>query len=157
MARSSVAHLVTGHVPDQSVEKQHRVAGVEAPARRGLPRCLAGQAQAHSGDGRTLGSAGFRGKWSWMMPTSAANVGARPEVVGAGRRSMYIPCFTWINTVLGYLNTALVGTYHAFNFRKYAHRYLAECQYRFNRRFDLKTILPRLLRAAIATGPCTET
>ena len=79
-----------------------------------------------------------------------------PEVVGAGRRSTDMPCFTWVNTVLGNVKTALAGTYHAFNFRKYAHRYLAECQYRFNRRFDLKAILPRLVRAAAVTGPRTE-
>ena len=79
-----------------------------------------------------------------------------PEVVGAGRRSTDIPCFTWINTVLGNVKTSLAGTYHGFNFRKYAHRYLDECQYRFNRRFDLKAILSRLVRAAVATGPRTE-
>ena len=79
-----------------------------------------------------------------------------PEVVGAGRRSTDMPCFTWINTVLGNVKTALAGTYHAFNFRKYAHRYLAECQYRFNRRFDLKVLLPRMVRAAATTGPRIE-
>jgi hypothetical protein len=36
---------------------------------------------------------------------------------------------------------------------KYAHRYLAEAQYRFNRRFDLRSILPRLIRAACFTKP----
>ena len=30
-----------------------------------------------------------------------------------------------------------------------AHRYLAEFQYRFNRRFDMKSILSRLLHALI--------
>ena len=39
-----------------------------------------------------------------------------PEVVGAGRRSTDMPYFTWINTVLGNVKTALAGTYHAFNF-----------------------------------------
>jgi hypothetical protein len=56
-------------------------------------------------------------------------------------------------TVLGNLKTALSGTYHAFDFAKYAHRYLAEAQYRFNRRFNLATILARLLRAASLTPP----
>jgi len=46
------------------------------------------------------------------------------------------------------LKTAFSGTYHAFNFSKYAQRYLAEVQYRFNRRFDLSVILSRLLRAS---------
>jgi hypothetical protein len=31
-------------------------------------------------------------------------------------------------------------------------RYLAEFQYRFNRRFDLVSILPRLLTAAVRTS-----
>jgi len=55
--------------------------------------------------------------------------------------------------VLSNLKTALSGTYHAFDFAKYAHRYLAEAQYRFNRRFNLASILARLLRAASVTPP----
>ena len=48
------------------------------------------------------------------------------------------------------------ATYHAFAFAKYAHRYLAEFQYRFNRRFSMKTILPRLLAALVDTPPVSE-
>jgi len=58
--------------------------------------------------------------------------------------------------MLGNLKTAISGTYHAFNFAKYAHRYLAEMQYRFNRRFDLKSILARLVHAAALTRPRSE-
>ena len=47
--------------------------------------------------------------------------------------------------LLGNLKRALSGTYRAFNFAKYARRYLAEYAYCFNRRFDLKSLLPRLL------------
>jgi hypothetical protein len=47
----------------------------------------------------------------------------------------------------------LAGTYHAFYFEKYAHRYLAQVEYLFNRRFDLRSILLRLARAACATKP----
>ena len=54
------------------------------------------------------------------------------------------------------LKTAISGTYHSFRFDKYIHRYLAEMQYRFNRRYDLKVILTRLLRAAAVTGPRPE-
>lgn len=79
-----------------------------------------------------------------------------PEVVGKDRCSIDMPCFAWINILIGNLKTALAGTYHAFNFQKYASRYLAEYQYRFNRRFDLRAILPRLLRAAATTGPRSE-
>ncbi len=78
------------------------------------------------------------------------------EVVGKHRRSTDMPCFAWLNILLGNLKTALAGTYHAFRFKKYAQRYLAEYQYRFNRRFDLKAMLPRLLRAAATTSPRPE-
>jgi transposase-like protein len=74
-------------------------------------------------------------------------------VTGGGKASVELPQFRAINRVLGNLKTALSGTYHAFDFAKYAHRYLAEAQYRFNRRFNLRSILARLLRAAAVTAP----
>ncbi|MGB7754889.1 MAG: transposase [Salinisphaera sp.] len=42
--------------------------------------------------------------------------------------------------MLGNLKTAINGMYHAFKFAKYAPRYLGEFQYRFNRRYDLRSI-----------------
>ena len=75
------------------------------------------------------------------------------EVTGGGKASVKLEKFRAVNTVLGNLKTPITGTYHAFNFAKYAHRYLAEVQYRFNRRFDLSSILVRLLRAAVLTKP----
>ena len=80
-----------------------------------------------------------------------------PEVVGAGRKSTDMGCFHWINTVLGNLKTSITGTYHAFDFEKYSFRYLAEFQYRFNRRYDLRSIFPRMLYASAVTGKRTET
>ena len=82
-------------------------------------------------------------------------IGAEHErvVTRGGAASVKLPQFKAINTVLGNLKTALKGTYHAFAFAKYAHRYLAEAQYRFNRRFNLASILARLLRAACLTAP----
>jgi transposase-like protein len=70
-----------------------------------------------------------------------------------GRQAAQHPQFRAMNTILGNLKTAFSGTCHAFNFQKYAHRYLAEMQYRFNRRFDLSTILIRLVHAALTTIP----
>lgn len=82
-------------------------------------------------------------------------VGAEHErvVTGGGKASTGLPQFRAVNTVLGNLKRSLDGTYHAFAFAKYAHRYLAEAQYRFNRRFNLRSILARLLRAACLTSP----
>ncbi len=76
-----------------------------------------------------------------------------PTVTGGGAASVKLPQFKAVNTVLGNLKTALSGTYHSFDFAKYAQRYLAEAQYRFNRRFDLSTILVRLVRACVVTTP----
>ena len=78
------------------------------------------------------------------------------EIVGKNRKSTDMDCFKWINTILGNLKTAASGTFHAFNFEKYGYRYLGEAQYRFNRRFDLKTILPRFIVAAAQTGARPE-
>jgi hypothetical protein len=86
---------------------------------------------------------------------AASDDGAHHDrnVTGGGKSSVKLPKFRAVNTVLGNLKTALTGTYHAFDFQKYAHRYLAEAQYRFNRRFNLRSILPRLLRAACLAKP----
>lgn len=75
------------------------------------------------------------------------------HVTGSGRQAAKHLEFRGVNTLLGNLKTAISGTYHAFNFAKYADRYLAEVQYRFNRRFDLSSILARLARAAVRTAP----
>jgi hypothetical protein len=76
----------------------------------------------------------------------------QPTVI-AGRKPKAVPEFKWINTVLGNLKTTLSGCYHAFDFRKYATRYLAAFCYRFNRRFDLRSLHQRLLIASAGTTP----
>lgn len=87
--------------------------------------------------------------------TAVAALGATHQrtVTGGGAASAKLPQFRAVNTVLSNLKTALSGTYHAVKFTKYAHRYLAEFQYRFNRRFDLARILERLVRAVVHTPP----
>lgn len=72
-------------------------------------------------------------------------------VTGSGRSSAEHPEFRSVNIMLGNLRTAINGTYHAFQFATYAPPYVAEFQYRFNRRYDLRALLPRLLRAAATT------
>lgn len=78
------------------------------------------------------------------------------RTVVAGRKPKDLPEFKWINTVLGNLKTSLLGSYHAFAFRKYATRYLAAFAYRFNRRFDLRTLHTRLLVAAATCAPQSQ-
>ena len=78
-----------------------------------------------------------------------------PHVTGGGAVSAKHPAFLAVNTALGNIKTSMAGTYHAFGFSKYAHRYLGQVQYLFNRRFDLRTIIERLARAASQALPCS--
>jgi hypothetical protein len=73
-----------------------------------------------------------------------------------GKSGTEIEPFRWLNVLLGNLKTALSGTHHAFKFAKYARRYLAEVQYRFNRRADMAAMVPRLAVAVAQTRPCPK-
>jgi len=98
------------------------------------------------------GSTVFSDGLACFTAVTAAGCVHQPTVV-AGRKPKDLPEFQWINTVLGNLKTSLSGSYHAFDFRKYAARYLAAFAYRFNRRFDLSTLHTRLIVAAARCGP----
>ncbi|CAD5372018.1 hypothetical protein RA210_U20001 [Rubrivivax sp. A210] len=88
---------------------------------------------------------------------ATANHGLQERIVtGGGKASTALPDFKWLNTVLGNFKTALAGTYHAFKFGQYASRYLAEVQFRFNRRYRMDRMLPRILRALVVAKPCHE-
>ena len=65
------------------------------------------------------------------------------------------PEFYWVNTVLGNLKTALRSSCHSFD-AKYAQRYLAEFEYRFNRRYSMPDMIPRLAYVALRTPPLPE-
>lgn len=78
------------------------------------------------------------------------------STVVAARKPKDVPQLQWINTVLGNLKTSLSGSYHSFGFRKYAQQYLGAFAYRFNRRFDLRTLAQRLLVAAAQCGPHSQ-
>ena len=71
---------------------------------------------------------------------------------GSGKQAARAPAFKWVNTALGNIKAALVGTYRAVR-EKHVPRYLAEFEYRFNRRYDLQTMIPRLAFAALRTAP----
>jgi hypothetical protein len=76
-------------------------------------------------------------------------------VCGGGRASVEEPEFYWVNAVLGNLKSALRRTYHSLK-PKYAQRYLAEFQYRFNSRFSLCDLIPRLAYVFLRTPPMPE-
>jgi len=73
-------------------------------------------------------------------------------VTGSGRKAAKTPTFKWVNTALGNIKAAIVGTYRAVD-EKHVPRYLAEFEYRFNRRYDLAKMIPRLAVVAATTAP----
>jgi transposase-like protein len=73
-------------------------------------------------------------------------------ITGSGRQATQHPAFKWVNTVLGNVKSAIRGTFHAVS-EKHAPRYLAEFEYRFNRRFHLPDMIERLLYVSLRTPP----
>lgn len=73
-----------------------------------------------------------------------------------GRAATEAAAARWVNVVLANLKRAISGVYHAIRQAKYARRYLAEAAYRFNRRFRLREMLPRLATAMMRCKPCPE-
>ena len=114
-------------------------------------QAIARWASLHLAPGSSVRSDGL----ACFSAVTAAGCTHQPTVV-AGRKPRDLPEFQWINTVLGNLKTSLTGSYHAFDFGKYAARYLAAFAYRFNRRFDLAALHERLLVAAARCGPHPE-
>src|SRR3954447_15579515 len=75
-----------------------------------------------------------------------------PMATGSGKRAASWAPFKWVNTCLGNIKTALAGTYHYVS-AKHAQSYLTSFAYRFNRRFQLDSIVERLAWAAVHTAP----
>lgn len=83
---------------------------------------------------------------------AAAGCTHHPAVTGSGRKAAQWAAFRWVNTTLGNIKSAITGTYRAIR-SKHVPRYLASFAYRFNRRYDLSTILTRLAYVAVRTPP----
>ncbi|WP_271007618.1 IS1595 family transposase [Paucibacter sp. B51] len=95
------------------------------------------------------------------LSTFAAVKGAgfthEPIIVNStGKAAGQHPRFLAVNTTLGNLKTWMASTFKGFKLSHYTQRYLAEFQYRFNRRFDLRAILTGLLVDAIHCNPWRE-
>ena len=75
-----------------------------------------------------------------------------PMITGSGRRAARWAPFRWVNTTLGNIKTAIAGTYHHVS-DKHAQSYLTSFAYRFNRRYQLDSIVERLAWAAAHMTP----
>ena len=76
----------------------------------------------------------------------------QPFATGGGPASAKHPALSWVNTLLGNLKRSMHGSYHHVS-SKHLPRYLAEFSYRFNRRFSLREMFPRLAYVALRTPP----
>ncbi len=94
------------------------------------------------------GLPGFRG-------IAAAGIFHKSIVTSGGYGSMKMPAFTWVNVMLGNVKCSLYGTYHAISSR-HLPRYLAEFCYRFNRRFNVGSMIHALARIAINSKPIPQ-
>ena len=75
-----------------------------------------------------------------------------PMVTGSGRQAARWAPFKWVNTTLGTIKAAITGTYRQLS-PAHAPRYLASFAWRFNRRFQLDSMLLRLVHSAARTQP----
>jgi hypothetical protein len=73
-------------------------------------------------------------------------------ISGGGRASVENPAFNWVNTVLGNIKNAITGSLHAIR-GQHAPRYLAEFEYRFNRRFNPPAMSERFTYLAMRSAP----
>lgn len=92
------------------------------------------------------------GRWCFGL-REIVGVDHERVVTGGGKSRTKLLQFKAILTFVGNLRRSLCGTYDAFDFAKYAHCYLAEDQCRFN----LRSILALMLRAACLSNPYKRT
>ena len=86
--------------------------------------------------------------------TAAAEAGLEHTamVTGGGKRAAGWSPFRWVNTTLGNVKAAITGTYRRVS-PEHAGRYLASFAWRHNRRFQLESLIPRLVHSAVRTAP----
>jgi hypothetical protein len=108
--------------------------------------------EAWSVDSLAPGSVVFSDGLACFRAVAAAGCDHVPLVIG-GRKPKEVPLFQWLNTFSGNVKTALSGTHHGFNCKKYGDSYLAEMTYRFNHNFFHKGLLQRLHMAGIGCKP----
>jgi hypothetical protein len=89
---------------------------------------------------------------SCFTAVSKAHCTHRPTVMSGPGSQKRRQVLKWVDTMLGNVKNAIHGTYHAIG-HKHLPRYLAEFCWRFNRRFDLPNLVPRLAVAAVQTPP----
>ena len=76
----------------------------------------------------------------------------RPIRTGSGPNAARVASFKWVNTTLGNIKSAITGTYRKLG-PDHAERYLASFAWRYNRRYQLQTVIPHFVHSAARTSP----
>ena len=86
--------------------------------------------------------------------TAAAEAGLAHTamVTGSGKRAATWSPFKGVNTTLGNVKAAITGTCRRVS-PAHAGRYLGSFAWRLNRRFQLDSLIPRLVHSAVRTAP----
>lgn len=111
---------------------------------------LAQWAQRHLAAGTRVVSGGlgcFRG---WNRPA-----GSSRRLSLAESQERHPGNLQWVNTIIGNVKNSMHGSYHTISDR-HLPRYLAEFCYRFNRRYKLEDMIPRLGNRAVRTPPMPQ-
>ncbi len=89
------------------------------------------------------------GCWSALDEAACSHRAIR---TGSGRQAARMASFKWVNTALGNIKSAIAGTYRKLG-PDHAGRYLASFAWRYNRRYQLQTMIPRFVHSAARTQP----
>src|ERR687884_453160 len=86
--------------------------------------------------------------------TAAAEAGLEHTAMatGSGKRAAGWSPFRWVNTTLGNVKAAITGTYRRVS-PEPAGRSLGSFAWPHNRRFQLDSLIPRLVHSAVRTAP----
>ncbi len=87
--------------------------------------------------------------WNALDGIAASHSAIR---TGSGRRAARMAPFKWVNTTLGNIKSAIAGTYRKLG-PDHAERYLASFAWRYNRRYQLNSMIPRFIHSAVRTQP----
>ena len=89
------------------------------------------------------------GLWSALDEAACSHRAIR---TGSRRQAVRMALFKWVDTTLGNIKSAITGTYRKLG-PDHAERYLASFAWRYNRRYQLQTMIPRFIHSAARTEP----
>ena len=89
------------------------------------------------------------GCWSALDEAACSHQAIR---TGSGRQAARMASFKWVNTTLGNIKSAITGTYRKLG-PDHAGRYLASFAWRYNRRYQLQTMIPCFVHSAARNQP----